>query len=118
MWYDLKKEYTVEKREDGNFYSVTLYHFTFHFKSKEDYLAFRQEWKAEYKELSKRIRKAKHALKEECRRQARTQGSEVCYDVYKEEGHLLTLQENARMMMACIEQAKQARAKEVPGEAA
>lgn len=80
------------------------YTFSFEFSTRKEYLEFRKGWKEEYLRISKDIRKAKHDLKNEMRRQA----GDNCeyYSVWKQEGHKLTLQEHARMMMQMVEAAK------------
>ncbi len=81
------------------------YTFSFEFKGREEYLEFRREWKERYKQLSADIRKAKNNLKNEMRSQAAEPDHEW-YSVWKLEGHKLTLQEEARMMMQLVEAAK------------
>ncbi len=80
------------------------YTFSFEFETREEYLAFRKGWKEEYLVLSKDIREAKRDLSNEMRSQAK----DNCeyYSVWKQQGHKLTLQEEARMMMQLVEASK------------
>ena len=75
---------------------VTHYEFEFGFRGKEQYLDQTAGWKAEYKELSRRIRQYKLWRKPSMR------PGDV-YDVY---GPLETMQAQARMMCAMRVQAK------------
>jgi hypothetical protein len=78
--------------------SITHYHFTFGFTTKEGYLEQTEGWKADYKELSKRIRKYKAYRKP----RNRPEGMEG-WKVYSTLG---TMQEQARIMGAMRVQAK------------
>ena len=77
---------------------LTQYHFEFNFNGKEDYLEQKEGWRAEYKELSNRIRQYK------LYRKPRLRPDDLSgYKVY---GTLETMQEQARMMNQMIVQAK------------
>jgi len=86
---------TNEWTDDG---SITHYHFEFGFDGKEEYLAQTEGWKAEYKELSKRIRQHKLYRKPSKRPNELSDWQNLCT--------LSTLQEQARMMNAMRVQAK------------
>ena len=95
--------------EDGRV--TTTYTFEFEFKTKKEYLEFRKGWKEHYLELSKRIRVAKLDIKNKMREQAKDHATDDpsdywYYNVWKEEGHKLSLKEQARMMMQLVEAAK------------
>lgn len=78
--------------------SVTHYHFTFGFKTKEEYLEQTDGWKAEYKELSKRIRQHK-LYRKPSKRPAELDG-------WQNLNTLWALQKQARLMCAMRLQAK------------
>jgi len=78
--------------------SVTHYHFTFGFKTKEEYLEETAGWKAEYDELSKRIRQHK-VYRKPSKRPAEMDG-------WQNLRTLTALQEQARIMCAMRVQAK------------
>ena len=77
---------------------LTQYHFEFNFNGKEDYLKQKAGWRAEYKELSQRIRQYK------LHRKPRFRPTEL--EDWKVENILATMQEQARMMNQMIVQAK------------
>ena len=81
--------------------------FTFKFTTKEEYLAFRDGWKAEYLDVSKQIKDAKRDLKSEQRKQAGNSSEPVYYDTWEEENLLSSLQRKARILMACVEAVKE-----------
>ncbi len=80
------------------------YTFSFEFKTREEYLAFRKGWKEEYLVLSNEIREAKRDLSNEMRSQAK----DNCeyYSVWKQQGNKLKLQVKAQMMMQLVEASK------------
>ncbi len=94
--------YTIENMSTTNEWtdngSITHYHFIFGFKTKEQYLDETDDWKAEYKELSARIRKYKLYRKPK----NRPEGMEG----WKVFSTLGTMQERARLMNAMRVQAK------------
>ena len=109
MYTNIIKDKKVNYGEDGRV--TTEYTFDFEFKTKKEYLEFRKGWKTHYLELSKRIRAAKLDLKNKMREQAKEHLTDDPsdwwgYNVWKEEGHKLTLQEQARMMMQLVEASK------------
>lgn len=81
--------------------------FTFEFTTKEEYLAFRDGWKAEYLDVSQQIVAAKRDLKNEQRKQAGNSSEPVYYTTWEEESLLSSLQRKARLLMACVEAVKQ-----------
>lgn len=85
--------------------SITHYHFEFGFDGKEQYLTQTEGWKAEYKELSKRIRQYKVYRKPSKRPDD--------MDSYKVYATLSTMQEQARLMGAMRVQAKVAAGKQM-----
>ena len=76
----------------------TQYHFEFDFDGKEDYLEQKAGWRAEYKELSNRIRKYK------LYRKPRFRPDELLD--WQVEDTLAGMQSQARMMNQMIVQAK------------
>ena len=86
---------TIEWTDKGG---IRHYHFTFGFTTKEQYLEETDGWKAEYKELSKRIRQHKVYRKPSKRPDD--------LDGYQNLRTLWTLQEQARLMNAMRVQAK------------
>jgi hypothetical protein len=74
------------------------YHFSFNFNGKEDYLEQKAGWRAEYKELSSRIRKYK------LYRKPRFRPSDLAAQAV--EDTLSGMQSQARMMNQMIVQAK------------
>ena len=83
-------------RDDGS--NWTEYRFEFIFNGKEDYLKQKAGWRAEYRELSNRIRKYKHYRKP----RFRPDGLTNC----QVEETLITMKSQARMMNQMIVQAK------------
>jgi len=77
---------------------LTQYHFDFNFNGKEDYLEQKAGWKAEYKELSNRIRKYK------LYRKPRFRPDQLAN--LQVENTLAGMQSQARMMNQMIVQAK------------
>ena len=77
---------------------LTQYYFDFKCNGKEDYLEQKAGWRAEYKELSNRIRQYK------LYRKPRFRPSDIAN--WQVEGTLATMQEQARMMNQMIVQAK------------
>lgn len=75
------------------------------FRTKEEYLTFREFWKGRYKELSLEIREQKKALRKEMKEQAKG-GGEIIYDCWRSQGNLSASQREARKMMSALEQAK------------
>lgn len=94
--------YTIENMTTTNEWtdngSITHYHFEFGFDGKEEYLAQTEEWKAEYKELSKRIRL--------CKSYRKPKNLPAGMDGYHNLVKLATLQEQARLMNDMRVQAK------------
>ena len=86
---------TTDWTDDG---PVKIYHFEFGFTSKEQYLEETDGWKAEYKELSKRIRQHKMWRKP----RHRPDGMSACQNI----STLETLQTQARLMCQMRVQAK------------
>jgi hypothetical protein len=78
--------------------SWTEYNFDFNFNGKEDYLEQKAGWRAEYKELSNRIRQYK------LYRKPRFRPGDIAN--WQVEGTLATMQSQARMMNQMIVQAK------------
>ena len=91
---DMNKTYDWDD-EKGQ---TTNYHFTFGFKTKEQYLEETDGWKAEYKELSKRIRQHKVYRKPSKRPADMADWQNL--------NTLHSLQEQARLMNAMRVQAK------------
>ena len=95
MYHIINYTTSTEWTDNG---PVTHYEFEFGFRGKEQYLEQTAGWKAEYKELSKRIRQYK------LWRKPRLRPDDVSgYKVYST---LETMQEQARMMCAMRVQAK------------
>ena len=69
---------------------------TFNFNSRETYLAFRNEWRQEYQELSQTIRELKAQHREEL---ASGRGSYKHYDIIRK-------RREANAMMQLLEEAK------------
>lgn len=83
--------------------------FLFLFKTKEEYLNFRNCWKVRYKELSNEIREQKKVLRNEMKEQAKKGtigGDAISYDCWRNERTLSNSQREARKMMSALEQAK------------
>ena len=94
--YDIQNlSTTTDWTDDG---PVKIYHFEFGFTSKEQYLEETAGWKAEYKELSKRIRQHKMWRKPK----------NLPDDITSQKVHstLENMQEQARIMCAMRVQAK------------
>ena len=87
--------------------------FTFEFTTKEEYLAFRDGWKAEYLDVSQQIKDARRDLKNEQRKQAGNSSEPVYYTTWEEESLLSSLQRKARILMACVEAVKEYSRKQV-----
>ena len=94
--YTIENMTTTHEWTDNG--SITHYKFEFGFDGKEEYLTQTEGWKAEYKELSKRIRKYKLYRKPSKRPED--------MDSYKVHSTLSTMQEQARLMNAMRVQAK------------
>ena len=77
---------------------VKTYNFFFAFTTREEYLEETAAWKAEYKELSKRIRQCKLERKPKNRKDGEQD--------YQVQYRLNTLKEQARMMLQMRKQAK------------
>jgi len=86
---------------------IEKFTFTFEFTTKEEYFTFRDGWKAEYLDVAQQIKNAKRDLKNEQRKQAGNSAGPVYYDTWEEENLLSSLQRKARILMACVEAAKQ-----------
>lgn len=86
----------------------TEYVFEFEFEGKEEYLTQRDGWRKEYKELSKRIRQHKLWRKPDLLPGDMTSWKNMCT--------LMTLQEQARMMMQMRMQAKEAAREQMMAE--
>jgi hypothetical protein len=93
---------TTDWTDDG---PVKIYHFDFAFSSKEQYLEETAGWKAEYKELSKRIRQHKIWRKPKHRPSDTT----ACQNI----STLDNLQTQARLMCQMRVQAKVAAGKQM-----
>lgn len=85
--------------------SITHYNFEFGFDGKEEYLAQTEGWKAEYKELSKRIRLYKTYRKPKNR--------PADMESWKVHSKLDSMRDQARMMNAMRVQAKLAAGKQM-----
>ena len=101
--YTIENMTTTHEWTDNG--SITHYHFEFGFNGKEEYLTQTAGWKAEYKELSKRIRKYKLYRKPSKR--------PADMDSYQVHSTLSTMQEQARLMSAMRVQAKVAAGKQM-----
>ena len=98
MSYHIIEMFKKTEWNDDGTRAVTIYTPEFAFRTREDYLAETASWKAEYKELSKRIRKYKMW------RKPRHRPSDIeGYQVYNT---LETMQEQARMMLQIRRAAK------------
>jgi hypothetical protein len=93
--------YTTEtlyvEGENGTTVPKTIYEFSFPFEGKQEYLDWRQEWKTEYKALSKEIRELKRLRKP--RNQVGTEYEQV---PWKATGLLWANQDKARLMMRAL----------------
>ena len=101
MTTEFTQYYTIEDKDYTYLYNkkgvhIVEYTFEFLWETKEEYLAFRDEWKAQYKELSARLKKAKHAVKDAMR-----QGGG-----WREQGHVMSLKSQAHMLLQMREQGK------------
>ena len=104
--YEMKDESRYGLVGDQVVY-IEKFTFTFKFTTKEEYLTFRDGWKAEYLDVSQQIRVARRDLKNEQRKQAGSSAGPIYYTTWEEESLLSSLQRKARILMACVEAAKQ-----------
>ena len=101
MTHSFTEFYTIEDKDYTWAYTsigvhYVIYKFEFLWETKEEYLEFVKLWKEQYKELSKRLKKAKHALKE-----AHRQGGG-----WRETEHVMSLKSQAHMLLQMREQGK------------
>jgi len=97
----LSEYYHISKKEGGwlwNKKGVRLYTYTFEFlwETREEYLSFVQEWKADWKQLSARLKAAKLKVKEAMR----------SGEGYRDQEHVKSLKEYAWMLLEMRRQGK------------
>lgn len=98
------KNYTYLYNKKG--IHIIEYTFEFMWENREEYWAFVLAWKHQYNELSKRLKKAKHDLKD-----AHRAGGG-----WREHGHLMSLKGQAHMLLQMREQGKRVSAEQARAE--
>lgn len=101
MTTEFTQYYTLTEKDHTGLYNnkgvgLVLYTFEFMWETKEEYLDFVAAWKAQYKELSRRLKDAKKDVKDAMRRN----------NSWREQGHVMSLKGQAHMLLQMREQGK------------